>query len=384
MVEPINDAPVAVNDLSYTNQNTPVSFNITTNDTDVDGTINAATVDLDPTTAGIQTSYTVTNEGTYTVNSSGLVTFTPVSTFTGTTTPIYYTVNDNLGLVSNQGIITISVLAAGAPVATNDATSTTEDNSVTINISTNDNATSPAVIDPTSVDLNPSVSGIQTTYSDANGSWSVNASGVVTYVPTLNYNGTTVIYYTIDDDNGTTSNIASITIVVSPVNDAPSFTKGANQTVCSNVGVQTISNWATALSVGPSNESSQVISFSVTNNNNSLFATQPSVDAAGSLVFEPALAASGVATVSVKAKDNGGVANGGIDSSAVQTFTITINSTPTIASVSSNERCGTGTVSLQASASAGSVNWYTASTGGSSIHTGTSYTTPSIAATTTY
>ncbi len=47
-------------------------------------------------------------------------------------------------------------------------------------------------------------------------------------------------------------------------------------------------------------------------------------------------------------------------------------------------RCGTGTVILGATASAGTINWYAAASGGTSIGTGTSYTTPSISTTTTY
>ena len=39
---------------------------------------------------------------------------------------------------------------------------------------------------------------------------------------------------------------------------------------------------------------------------------------------------------------------------------------------------------LGATPSAGNINWYAASTGGSSLQTGTSYTTPSINTTTTY
>lgn len=48
-------------------------------------------------------------------------------------------------------------------------------------------------------------------------------------------------------------------------------------------------------------------------------------------------------------------------------------------------RCGTGTVSLGATANAGAtINWYAAATGGTVLGTGTSFTTPSISATTTY
>jgi len=50
----------------------------------------------------------------------------------------------------------------------------------------------------------------------------------------------------------------------------------------------------------------------------------------------------------------------------------------------SGSRCGPGTVALRASASTGTINWYTASSGGSSIATGTTFTTPSLSTTTTY
>jgi hypothetical protein len=48
-------------------------------------------------------------------------------------------------------------------------------------------------------------------------------------------------------------------------------------------------------------------------------------------------------------------------------------------------RCGTGTVSLEATATEGAtVKWYTAATGGSPLASGSSFTTPSISSTTTY
>lgn len=46
--------------------------------------------------------------------------------------------------------------------------------------------------------------------------------------------------------------------------------------------------------------------------------------------------------------------------------------------------CGQGTVTLQATTSGGVLNWYAASTGGTALGTGTSFTTPQINATTTY
>jgi len=63
---------------------------------------------------------------------------------------------------------------------------------------------------------------------------------------------------------------------------------------------------------------------------------------------------------------------------------ITINALPTITGTTPASRCGTGTLTLGASASAGTINWYAASSGGASLGTGTSFTTPSISSTTTY
>ncbi|WP_418264604.1 T9SS sorting signal type C domain-containing protein [Flavobacterium faecale] len=67
-----------------------------------------------------------------------------------------------------------------------------------------------------------------------------------------------------------------------------------------------------------------------------------------------------------------------------KTITIVVNAIPTVTGTAPNTRCGTGTVSLGATASAGTLNWYAASTGGAILGTGTSFTTPSITSTTTY
>ena len=58
---------------------------------------------------------------------------------------------------------------------------------------------------------------------------------------------------------------------------------------------------------------------------------------------------------------------------------------PTITSTSPATRCGTGTVTLGATASAGAtISWYANATGGAPLTTGNSFTTPSITTTTTY
>lgn len=57
---------------------------------------------------------------------------------------------------------------------------------------------------------------------------------------------------------------------------------------------------------------------------------------------------------------------------------------PTISTIDNNFNCGPGSITLKALPTAGVVNWYANSTGGSSLRSGTTYTTPNIAKTTTY
>jgi hypothetical protein len=78
------------------------------------------------------------------------------------------------------------------------------------------------------------------------------------------------------------------------------------------------------------------------------------------------------------------VTNNGCTSSPRTAVVATVNALPTLTSTTGASICGTGTATLQATAAAGTINWYAASTGGASLGTGTSYTTPSIATTTTY
>ncbi|MFT3793886.1 GEVED domain-containing protein [Flavobacterium sp.] len=64
--------------------------------------------------------------------------------------------------------------------------------------------------------------------------------------------------------------------------------------------------------------------------------------------------------------------------------TITVNN-PSVTGITPGARCGTGTVALSATGSAGTtLNWYAASSGGASLFTGANFTTPSISTTTNY
>ena len=62
----------------------------------------------------------------------------------------------------------------------------------------------------------------------------------------------------------------------------------------------------------------------------------------------------------------------------------TIKSIPSLTSVTPNTLCGPGSMTLSATTGLGTIDWYTSSTGGTSVGTGLYFTTPSLTVTTTY
>ncbi len=252
-VTAVNDAPVANNDTQTTPEDAPVTINVLANDTDVDGTLVPGTIDLDPATPGVQTTFTVAGQGTFTVDPvTGVVTFTPVANFTGTTTPVTYQVCDNgtpLPAQCDDATITVTVTAVNdAPVANNDTQTTPEDAPVTINILANDTDVDGTLV-PGTIDLDPATPGVQTTFTVAGqGTFTVDpVTGVVTFTPVANFNGTTTpVTYQVCD-NGTPlpaqCDDATITVTVTPANDVPTITQGPVTTnedapvvICPTVG----------------------------------------------------------------------------------------------------------------------------------------------------
>jgi len=156
------------------------------------------------------------------------------------------------------------------------------------------------------------------------------ADGTLSYTPAADANGSATVTVSLSDDGGIdnsgadTSSASTFTITVTAVNDAPTFTVGADRMVDEDSGAQTIAGGATTISAGPTDEAGQTVSFYVSNSDNTLFEVQPAIDSTGTLTFTPALDKNGTATVTVSLSDNGGTADGGIDTSATQTFGITI------------------------------------------------------------
>ena len=146
----------------------------------------------------------------------------------------------------------------------------------------------------------------------------------ITVTPAANLSGGPVTI-TLQVSDGIDSATDTFSVMVTPVNDAPQFTAGPDQTVLEDSGAHAVPSWATAISPGPPDEAGQTVSFNVTGNTDpGLFAVAPAVDGAGNLTYTPAAEASGTATITLVAMDDGGTANGGVDTSPPQSFDITI------------------------------------------------------------
>jgi len=270
-----------------------------------------------------------------TIDSNGNLSYTPTANASGSAT-VTVSLKDNGG-TANGGVDTrtsqtfiISVSAVNqAPGFTKGADQTINEDAGTQTVSgwATGLSTGPA---------NESGQTLSFTASnDNNALFSVqpiiDSNGNLSYTPAANANGSATVTVSLKDSGGTAnggidaSAGQTFVITVNSVNDAPAFTKGANQTVNEDAGAQTVSGWATGLSNGPANENGQALSFDISNNNNALFSVQPTIDSNGNLSYTPAANANGSATVTVSIKDSGGTANGGVDTSVAQTFTITVN-----------------------------------------------------------
>src|SRR5262249_8499919 len=136
--------------------------------------------------------------------------------------------------------------------------------------------------------------------------------------------GSTPVSVWLEDTGGgaNRSPTQTFTITIDSVNDAPRFTKGADQTVNEDATQQTVPGWVTGIEVGPTNESSQTWDFEVSG---SPLLQSVEIARNGTLTYPPKHNAFGKATVSVRLKDSGGTDNGGVEFSPWQTFDITIN-----------------------------------------------------------
>lgn len=201
-VRPVADAPTVQNDSYPVVGNTSVAIaapGVLANDTDVDGTPITAVIVSQP------------GQGVVTLSSNGSFVYTPNIGFVGNDTFTYRATD---GALSSTATVTLVVSPGNQlPVAQNDSGySVAEDGTLT--------ATASVLANDSDPDNNTPLTATLAT-APTNGSLTLNPTGTFTYVPNANFNGTDTFTYRAIDSLGGQSSLATVTISVTPVADAP-------------------------------------------------------------------------------------------------------------------------------------------------------------------
>jgi len=211
----VNDPAVAGNDTYSTNEDTPLTVpapGVLGNDGDPDspGLTFTAQVGTGP----------ATGTGTVTVNPDGSFVYTPAANFNGTAS-FTYTASDGT-TTTNAATVTVTVNAVNdAPAAVANSYSTAEDTALTV--------AATGVLGNDS-DIEGSALSAALVTGTANGALSLNASGAFTYTPAPNFNGTDSFTYKAND--GTVdSNVVTVAITVTSVNDPPTISDIVDRTI---------------------------------------------------------------------------------------------------------------------------------------------------------
>jgi VCBS repeat-containing protein len=199
-VTPVNDAPVAGDDSYSTNEDTALTIaaGVLGNDTDVEGSALHAVLVSGP------------SHGTLTLNADGSFSYTPAADYNGPDSFSYRANDDEAD--SNVATVAITVTAVNdAPVAAGDSYSTDEDTALTI----------PAAgVLGNDTDGESSALHAVLASGPSHGTLTLNADGSFTYTPSADFNGADSFSYRANDGDAD-SNVATVTIAVKPVNDAP-------------------------------------------------------------------------------------------------------------------------------------------------------------------
>jgi len=176
-----NRAPAAMDDTYTTEYETPVSGDLSSNDSDPDNDI--LTYNTTPVTN--------CSNGTVVINSDGTFTYTPNSGFSGSDTFEYRVCDDGSPSKCSEAWVSVNVAEQGnrAPVAVNDINNTVVNTAVSGNVLTND-------YDP---DGN-SLAVISNLYaSPSNGTVKMNNDGTYTYTPNSGFEGEDFFMYVVCD-----------------------------------------------------------------------------------------------------------------------------------------------------------------------------------------
>ncbi len=290
-----NQPPVAVDDLYATSEDTVLAVAA------LQGVLNNDVNSISgPLTANLVTT---TSNGSLSLNANGSFSYTPSLNFNGQDSFTYRARNTD-SQDSNVATVRINVTPLNdLPVAVNDAYSTNEDTALVV-------GQVPGVLSNDSDPDNDPLTAVLAT-STSNGSLVLNANGSFTYTPSLNFNGIDTFTYRASDGQAT-SNLATVTITVNPVNDPPlavndTYVMFANTTLTVNLpGVL-------ANDSDPEGDAIIAMNFSAAS------VGGLSAMANGGFVYTPPTNFTGNATFTYRAQDTSGA------NSNTATVTITVN-----------------------------------------------------------
>ena len=219
-VNAINDAPVAVDDVATTNEDTQVDIDVLANDSDVDGNLDPATVTV---TSGPANGATAVNPAT------GIITYTKSGDFNGSDGFTYEVCDDGTPLPALCSSATVSIDVDQV----NDAPSFTASNPPAVDEDAGPQTVSGWVtaFDPGPGEGGQSVLAYIVSNVSTPGLFSagpvVDAAGNLNYTPATDAFGSSTFDVAVRDDGGTanggtdTSPTQTFTITVNPVDDPP-------------------------------------------------------------------------------------------------------------------------------------------------------------------
>ena len=215
-VDAVNDGPVANDDAARTDEDTAITLDLRTNDSDIDGdSLTVTQIDGQDIVVGgsVDVGY-----GIVTLNADGTVTFDPDANWNGSES-FEYTVSD--GTTTDTATANITVDAVNdAPVANDDTATTDENTAVTLDLRTNDTDLEGDNLTVTQIDgQDIAVGG---SVDVGNGTVTLNADGTVTFNPDADFDGIENFEYTVSDGTATATATAEVTVEdVGGGNNAP-------------------------------------------------------------------------------------------------------------------------------------------------------------------
>ncbi|EOX4826007.1 Ig-like domain-containing protein [Vibrio alginolyticus] len=206
----VNDSPVAEEDSFTFDEDITSTLDILSNDSDIeDGSFTPSSITLQDLGQGEG----VYSFATVSVNVDGTLKIVPTANVNGQHS-FTYMLTDSGQAVSVPATVTLNITPVNdAPVAVDNSAQLLEGGSFEVNVLGNDS----------DADVGDSFELTSVTVVDtpAHGSVNVTASGAIVYNPNENYFGGDSFTYTVADLAGAVSNAATVTMTVTPVNDAP-------------------------------------------------------------------------------------------------------------------------------------------------------------------